>query len=148
MEMHQTGEKEKIIMKCQFCDKTFKKIFDLNRHLKSHLGIKDYSCDVCGEKFVDRTRLKQHKWIHLNHKSFKCNLCEKEFRHKSHLQAHNASFHPETENLKYDCNYCNRKFAFEYKLKQHLKWHELDQSERVEYETSEYNLGDMNIISQ
>jgi len=147
MELHQTGKLEET-MECKYCEKTFKKTTDLNRHLKSHQGIKSYSCDVCGEKFVDGTRLKHHKWIHLGHKSFKCNQCDKDFRHKSHLQTHIASFHPEAETTKYVCTQCNRKFAFEYKFKQHLKWHKLDLSERIEYESVEYNLIDMNIINQ
>jgi len=147
LELHKTGKLDRNI-KCQYCEKTFKKMCDLKRHLNSHQGSRNYNCGVCGENFVDGTRLKHHKWIHLGHKSFKCHLCDKDFRHKSHLQAHTASFHPEIETTKYVCTHCNRKFAFEYKFKQHLKWHELDQSERVEYESVEYNLVDMNIINQ
>merc|ERR1711874_686916 len=113
-------------LKCDKCDKTFKTQHSLDRHMRSHLGIKTSSCTVCGKTFVDSTRLKQHMWIHAGYKAFKCEICEKEFRHKSHLKSHISSFHPELkekEGENYQCNLCEKSFPYQYKLNYHMTWH-------------------------
>ena len=148
IELHQSGQLDKKFA-CDQCDKIFSKQYDLGRHIKSHKGIKSHFCDVCGDKFVDGTRLKQHKWIHTNHKGLKCPICEQSFRMKSHLNSHLASFHPssvEIQDKLLECSQCRRRFAYEYKLKQHLEWHNLDQAGRVECDTTEYNIVNMNIV--
>lgn len=147
LELHKSGALD-VKFPCSVCDKVFKRKLDLRRHEKSHSGIKSYCCETCGAKFVDGTRLKQHKLIHINVKPFKCSNCLQCFRLNSHLKSHIASFHPEpgdsTKTL--SCKFCNKVFAFEYKLRKHLKWHELDQMERVEYDKIEYNISSMNVV--
>lgn len=133
VESHESGKFDKSFP-CVHCTKTFKKQYDLGRHLKSHLGIKSHTCDSCGAQFVDGTRLKQHKWIHLNYRAFKCTVdnCQESFRHKSHLKSHLASFHTNSADLKdktFDCHLCNRKFAYQYKLKNHIDWHKMENSD-------------------
>ena len=149
LEMHRNGELDKTL-DCPYCDKQFKKQFDLKRHIKSHFGVKSHKCDICGQQFVDGTRLKQHKWVHNNVKTFKCpdENCDQAFRHKSHLKSHIASFHPNCDKLssKLECNLCNKVFAYDYKLKQHLKWHQMDRLEKIECDDAEYSIMNMNIV--
>ena len=147
LELHKTGALD-VKFPCSTCDKVFKRSLDLKRHEKSHSGIKSYCCETCGAKFVDGTRLKQHKLIHIDVKQFKCPKCLQCFRLNSHLKSHIASFHPETEGSTktLSCKFCNKVFAFEYKLRKHLKWHEMDQVERVEYDKTEYNISSMNVV--
>ena len=116
--------------------------------MNTHKGIKNYKCDVCERKFVDSTRLKQHKWIHSKTKAFQCEHCDKSFRHKNHLLNHIASTHPDLDQSKFKCAKCDRKFAFKYKLDSHMKWHELDQIQKVECENNQYSLLDMNILTE
>ena len=148
IELHQSGRLDRKFP-CDQCDKVFSKQYDLGRHIKSHSGVKTHFCDVCGDRFVDGTRLKQHKWIHANHKGLKCPMCEQSFRMRSHLNSHLASFHPASAQIQdklLECSLCRRRFAFAYKLKQHLEWHNLDQVGRVESDTTEYNILNMNIV--
>ena len=147
LELHKTGALD-VKFPCSTCNKVFKRSLDLKRHEKSHSGIKSYCCETCGAKFVDGTRLKQHKLIHIDVKQFKCPQCLQCFRLNSHLKSHIASFHPETEGSTktLSCKFCNKVFAFEYKLRKHLKWHEMDQVERVEYDKTEYNISSMNVV--
>ena len=133
VEQHKSGQFDSTF-NCGKCGKTFKKETDLKRHLKTHDSSKSYACNVCGDKFVDSTRLKQHKWIHENVKRFVCNVdgCKERFRQKSNLNNHQASFHPNSMmNSKLKCSFCSKQFAYEYKLKQHEKWHSMDKSERI-----------------
>ena len=150
VEKHKSGELDKIF-KCPQCDKVFKKQTELDRHTKlTHMGVKDYKCEVCGSRFGDSTRLKQHKWIHADLKQFKCphENCSQNFRHKSHLRSHISSIHPDSASneSKLSCTWCNRKFAFEYKLQKHLAWHRMDNIERVECDQTEYSVSNMNIV--
>ena len=150
IKLHESGELDKKFP-CEKCNKKFSKQYDLARHLKSHNGIKTHFCDICGDKFVDGTRLKQHKWIHSNHKGLKCPVeeCGQSFRLKSHLTSHLASLHPRSPHMTarlLQCPHCRRSFAYEYKLKQHLDWHNLDLAQRVECDATEYNIINMNII--
>ena len=147
IEQHKTGSLD-VRHPCSICDKVFKRGLDLKRHEKSHSGIKNYCCETCGAKFVDGTRLKQHKWIHTDLKQFKCPECLQCFRLNSHLRSHMASFHPETEGSSkaHSCQFCKKVFAFEYKLTKHLKWHEMDQIERIEYDNNEYSISSMNVV--
>ena len=147
MELHENGVLD-LRYPCTSCDKVFKRSLDLKRHEKSHLGIKNYCCETCGAKFVDGTRLKQHKWIHSDVKQYKCSKCLQCFRLNSHLKSHIASFHPEDEGSTKTllCKFCNKVFAFEYKLRKHLQWHEMDKVERVEYDKTEYSISSMHVV--
>jgi DNA-directed RNA polymerase subunit RPC12/RpoP len=116
----------KVDFPCDKCNKSFKNQHNLDRHIRSHLGIRSFACNVCGNKFVDATRLKQHMWIHAGYRAFKCAVCKKEFRHKSHLKSHISSFHPELKGKLVDsfkCNLCDKSFPYQYKLNNHMSWH-------------------------
>lgn len=129
---HSTGEVsipgEAHLFKCSVqlqdgvtCDKTFKIKSNLDRHVKSHQGIKSHVCDQCGKKFVDSTRLKEHRWIHSGHRPFSCRFCEKSFRHQNHVRNHEANVHGEDK--PFPCQICNKRFVYAYQLRTHLNSH-------------------------
>jgi len=121
---------------CVQCPKTFNKQSNLTRHIRSHFGIKGYPCDQCSAEFVDSTRLKEHKWIHLEYAKFKCPLeeCQATFRHRSNLMNHMAKH---KSNLQFTCPLCNRSFAFEYKLRNHLRVHKMEEESKKKERTEE-----------
>ena len=58
----QTSPKKKL--KCQYCDKTFSKNFDLQQHVRSHTGEKPFQCIVCGRAFAQKSNVKKHMQTH------------------------------------------------------------------------------------
>ena len=45
---------------CHLCSKTFNRNCNLERHIKVHKGVKEFSCDWCGKEFRDPRSLKTH----------------------------------------------------------------------------------------
>jgi len=45
---------------CTVCEKIFNRKCNLERHMKMHSGVKEYSCDQCGKKFTDYRSLSNH----------------------------------------------------------------------------------------
>ncbi|XP_023342322.1 gastrula zinc finger protein xFG20-1 [Eurytemora carolleeae] len=138
---HEAGKFNKTFS-CVQCSKSFSKQSNLARHIRSHFGIKSFFCDQCNAEFVDSTRLKEHSWIHLDYAKFKCPIpeCDQTFRHRSNLKNHMSSHHNEPK--KYPCNLCNKSFAFEYKLRNHSRWHKLEEEskkkEKIEETVTEF----------
>jgi uncharacterized Zn-finger protein len=52
-------------LKCQYCDKTFGKNFDLQQHVRSHTGEKPFQCIVCGRAFAQKSNVKKHMKTHM-----------------------------------------------------------------------------------
>ena len=51
-------------LKCQYCEKTFLKNFDLQQHVRSHTGEKPFQCIVCGRAFAQKSNVKKHMQTH------------------------------------------------------------------------------------
>ena len=52
-------------LKCNLCDKTFLKSFELERHVRSsHETYQDYECQICDKKFVTKRRLRKHQQLY------------------------------------------------------------------------------------
>ncbi|XP_035239377.1 zinc finger protein 341 isoform X3 [Anguilla anguilla] len=51
-------------LKCNFCEKTFTKNFDLQQHIRSHTGEKPFQCIVCGRAFAQKSNVKKHMQTH------------------------------------------------------------------------------------
>ena len=135
---------------CRFCGKYFRKMFQLQNHIRKHTGDKPFVCHTCGKAFSQETSLKTHMRIHSGVKPFKCSECEecfnvssaltahvmwrhndgnrpflcsfcsKSFPTKSAVRKHETIHKPEK---KHSCNQCEKKFARADHLKSHLKSH-------------------------
>ena len=135
---------------CGFCGKYFRKMFQLQNHVRKHTGDKPFVCHTCGKAFSQETSLKTHMRIHSGVKPFKCTECEESFNVSSALTAHvmwrhndgnrpflcsfcSKSFPTKSavrkhetihkSEKKHSCSHCDKKFARADHLKSHLKSH-------------------------
>ena len=138
---------------CSFCGKYFKKMFQLQNHLRTHTGDKPFVCHTCGKAFSQETTLRTHMRIHSGAKPFKCSQCSEAFNAGTALAAHKLWKHsdgtrpflcsfcsksfPTTSAVrkhetihksekKHFCSFCEKKFARADHLKSHLKSHKKD----------------------
>ena len=66
----------------------------MKRHLKSHMGIKDYACTECGNAYSEkRARDNHYSIVHLGVKNFPCDHCGKLFGRYNSLTAHMKTTH-------------------------------------------------------
>ena len=67
----------------------------MKRHLKSHMGIKDFVCSECGNAYSEkRARDNHYNIVHLGVKNFPCDQCGKMFGRSSALHVHMTKIHP------------------------------------------------------
>lgn len=52
------------VNQCPYCDKTYKYIGDLNKHLREHLGENIYKCKECPAEFKRPLDLRKHSFDH------------------------------------------------------------------------------------
>lgn len=108
---------------CQICGKTMRTVGKLQSHMIVHSDEKPFECSECGQKFKSKGTLRQHKKIHSQNPSFICDICGYTVHRKSHLDKHRMNAHKNGQisalHLKYPCDMCNMKFAFEYNLVRH-----------------------------
>ncbi|CAG9855516.1 unnamed protein product [Phyllotreta striolata] len=129
--------------KCSECTKLFSKKIDLQRHGRTHTGLRPYTCVFCDNSFTQKSTLERH--INCKHfdsekerYNFECYICEKKFVRKDHLEAHMYNVHikkqsniepidsePNTNflNLK-SCKLCGKTFSLYSYLQNHLIVHE------------------------
>lgn len=113
-----------IIYPCNACNKTYKKKFELNRHIKHHhLQQKNYLCDKCNAKFFSKRGLADHLSRHSGGMVCSCDVCGKSFLRmrtlKEHMKLHD-------DDKRYQCEICQKTFMQKCSLKSHVRLHQGD----------------------
>ena len=103
---------------CSACGLLFSQSM-MKDHLRSHAKIS--KCVDCGKQYRNPARLKEHRLaVHMNWK-MTCPIqsCGRIFTKRSNLKKHIQTIHTERE--PYQCNQCEKTFAFKGDLQVHIK---------------------------
>ncbi|KAL1460865.1 hypothetical protein WDU94_012804 [Cyamophila willieti] len=93
--------------KCPHCPSLFLRFFSLQKHLKSHSGVRPFTCTVCNKSFALREHLTRHSNIHTG-RGYQCNVCGRFMSDKTNLKVHMRNH---TGEKKYICEVCGKGFA-------------------------------------
>lgn len=104
---------------CQTCDRAFSTSQKLERHLRTHTGVKDYKCETCKKEFSLEENLKMHYNVHLGKKNFSCCICQREYFTRSGLNHHLKQVHGNEKLVK--CSKCNFIGKTRYDVETHHK---------------------------
>eukprot|EP00092_Neocalanus_flemingeri_P059777 GFUD01071558.1.p1 GENE.GFUD01071558.1~~GFUD01071558.1.p1 ORF type:complete len:402 (-),score=110.28 GFUD01071558.1:258-1409(-) len=106
---------------CQFCNKQFKKLFNLKQHIRTHTNERPLKCDHCDKRFNDRSSMNKHiRTVHADFRPHTCKTCGKSFSSTSHVTEHQATH---TNSKKFACSLCDKRFAFRSSLNKHMVSH-------------------------
>ncbi|XP_013201038.1 zinc finger protein 454 [Amyelois transitella] len=106
--------------KCNVCEQRYCGTYELNRHLKTHTGVKPFECNICQRNFFRKHHLQEHLKTHTSEKLHECHVCRNRFRRKHHLQRH-LKIH--TDEKPFECNICKRRFISRHNWEIHLRTH-------------------------
>ncbi|GAB0089588.1 hypothetical protein DMENIID0001_041580 [Sergentomyia squamirostris] len=117
-----TPSKERPLIHCPECPRTFLQACMLRKHMLKHSDVKSEMCDVCGKSFKTRHSLKHHMTIHTGEKKFKCDYlqCNRAFRDRNSFEIHKRTH---TGEKPYPCEHCGKGFTDKTTLKIHYRQH-------------------------
>ena len=87
---------------CSECEKSFRQVGHLRRHMITHTGEKVHKCEECGDSFGQAGSLKRHKLIHSGEKPHKCTQCDYTTAQTGYLRDHIKTHSTEKPNK---CNW-------------------------------------------
>ena len=95
---------------CVECDVAFGSAQKLARHLKTHVGVKEFRCETCNKEFSIERNLALHQKLHLGQKDYACRVCSRTYYTKSGLQAHQRQMHTEDPDAGgFPCSDCSER---------------------------------------
>lgn len=128
---------------CNVCSKIHKTYRELYHHQKSHS--EKLKCDDCDKSFRKKSALEEHRLIHLSSELnplYSCELCHQMFDKRSTLLVHNRTEHKQNAITKihrkttqdgyleiapkpdsFSCNVCSKQFVTNQDLNEHRKIH-------------------------
>lgn len=120
-----SGSNVKFLKKCHYCPKLFSnRSGRLYHQEQAHFKRRRFQCDQCESSFGLKQTLMNHiRNKHSNNvRSFHCDFeaCDKSYKTKSALHNHRI-YH--SDDPKWHCNYCTKKFHFNFLLQQHETTH-------------------------
>lgn len=111
---------------CNFCPKSFKSHFSLERHLfLLHSPKKSFACIHCNATCPTKEILDAHLLSHGSGKPFSCSFCGKDFTRKYHLDRHLLYTSCDKSRRKHEtaCHVCGKLFSRTDNLREHLRAH-------------------------
>ncbi|XP_038611497.1 zinc finger protein 436-like isoform X2 [Tachyglossus aculeatus] len=105
---------------CPRCEKTFRKVRDLQKHQRIHTAERPFACPQCGSRFRLKQILVSHQRIHGGERPFCCGDCGKTFGQKHHLLSHRRTH---TGERPFSCVQCGHSFSQKHHLVSHRRIH-------------------------
>jgi KRAB domain-containing zinc finger protein len=95
-----------IVFPCELCDKTFRRSYSKDCHVREiHQRSDQFQCPHCSKVFGRKYQVHAHvKSIHEDGGDFKCNFCDFRGCSKSRLQIHVQGSH--IKQIRYECDLC------------------------------------------
>lgn len=116
---------------CKLCQKFYERRDKCTVHVKTHLGIKQYTCILCNAKFVCKSDVMKHiRCSHTNPRPIQCPKCPKRFKSKFYLTEHD-NVHKGVR--PYSCTDCGQSYHHKVSLQIHMKSHLPPQNLACEY---------------
>lgn len=108
---------------CESCDARFGRKFHLMRHFKhAHENVNAAMCPTCKKGFRGKYELDRHiKTMHDQAPEFSCSWCGMKFRRKDYLTKHRKAGLTEDDELKYQCEECDKIHCTLRSLQNHQK---------------------------
>jgi uncharacterized Zn-finger protein len=84
------------------CIRKFTTKFSMQRHFRSHVGIKLHTCLFCPKQFTIKQYLIEHMLIHTQERPYKCPFqnCNKSFRQSGKLHMHKKLCHHQQPHIR------------------------------------------------
>lgn len=110
---------------CDICQTTFEQKSKILRHITSkHSFHRPFKCSTCDKTFKYKCDLKAHRLIHQDVDSSLlhcCDKCDYRTKTKNNLKSHYIRRH--TDDYKFACEHCGKRFKMEWDLKFHIGTH-------------------------
>uniref|UniRef100_A0A7S3A0J8 C2H2-type domain-containing protein n=1 Tax=Rhodosorus marinus TaxID=101924 RepID=A0A7S3A0J8_9RHOD len=126
---------------CPHCGATFKRKYEMQRHVKSiHLKEKRHTCTVCDKGFFQRSHLNVHmRTVHERKKDDMCTICGRSFATKYKVDRHVRAVHNKERTFK--CGHCGSTYYQNSDLKRHVRLqHPSEYAEGTTSHSSELSL--------
>jgi len=103
------------------CPECNKPTSDLEQHMLTHTGEKNFKCTECERSFARKTVLDCHMYYkHSEERRFQCTVCEKKFKTQHNVKQH---MHTHSTERKFKCSLCDKTFYKSERLKRHMVLH-------------------------
>lgn len=110
---------------CDICQTTFEQKSKILRHITSkHSFHRPFKCSTCDKTFKYKCDLKAHRLVHQDIDSSLlhcCDKCDYRTKTKNNLKSHYIRKH--TDDYKFACEHCGKRFKMEWDLKFHVGTH-------------------------
>ncbi|XP_050093389.1 zinc finger protein 432-like [Anopheles aquasalis] len=108
---------------CWICGMTMATKKQHKKHMISHKPEEMWGCPLCPSRFTSLDAMKSHLVTHKKQKLFCCTVCGMNLSSKRNLKYHQQAVHGGGLEKVYNCNICDRRFAFPSTLKNHMNTH-------------------------
>nr|XP_031846104.1 gastrula zinc finger protein XlCGF46.1-like [Nomia melanderi] len=110
---------------CDICQTVFEQKSKILRHITSkHSFHRPFKCAACDKTFKYKCDLKAHRLVHQDIDSSLlhcCDKCDYRTKTKNNLKSHYIRRH--TDDYKFACEHCGKRFKMEWDLKFHIGTH-------------------------
>lgn len=111
--------------KCSTCKKTFRNVYNLKQHVRTHFGDITRGRAESGMTFTTQQGLEKHQLTHTGEKPYACSECGTTFNSLSHAKRHEKK-HLLNGPSYFSCDQCDKTFSSVNYLRLHenpLRWY-------------------------